>query len=384
MARVITAPGIVRNVSKYLNSMRRVPFAIGKDDWTEVDSSTYTYEFVTAYVTTSSFDIGTFDNSVRSYAKGDISMEKKNGGGGMVFTTTKRPTGTVSGSIYIWDNNDNKVPVILEDTVVPIENGGTDATSVPGMLSNLGLGSANDAQETLEFGDAVHEDVANNVTTTSEGYVLDARQGKVLKDSVTNISESSDHGFSNINELKAGLLTVVSGMQGGQTCMYNAYVTSSSDTLAIQNGVRYEGHITVQYKSTLEFTWIASNRNGHITVFAYNNGTWKTDSIALNSKLTPESVSTGITGVSADKIGSIVILRIGVTTSIGDTSAGWKLIGELPVGLRPASVVDFVGYDNAASGVETTQIRITTAGNINVWLPANKYAKPFGTVTYTV
>ena len=189
MARVITAPGIVRNVSKYLNSMRRVPFAIGKDDWTEVDSSTYTYEFVTAYVTTSSFDIGTFDNSVRSYAKGDISMEKKDGGGGMVFTTTKRPTGTVSGSIYIWDNNDNKVPVILEDTVVPIENGGTDATSVPGILSKLGLGSANDAQETLDFGDAVHEDVANNVTTTSEGYVLDARQGKVLKDSVDSISE---------------------------------------------------------------------------------------------------------------------------------------------------------------------------------------------------
>lgn len=189
MARVITAPGIVRNVSKYLNSMRRVPFAIGKDDWTEVDSSTYTYEFVTPYVTTSSFDIGTFDNSVRNYAKGDINMEKKDGGGGMVFTTTKRPTGTVSGSIYIWDNNDNKVPVILEDTVVPIENGGTGATSIPGILSALGLGSANDAQETLEFGDAVHEDVANNVTTTSEGYVLDARQGKVLKDSVDALND---------------------------------------------------------------------------------------------------------------------------------------------------------------------------------------------------
>lgn len=188
MARVITAPGIVRNVSKYLNSMRRVPFAIGKDDWTEVNSSTYTYEFITTYVTASSFDIGTFDNSVRSYAKGDISMEKKDGGGGMVFTTTKRPTGTVSGSIYIWDNNDNKVPVILEDTVIPIENGGTEATSVPGILSNLGLGSANDAQETLDFGDAVHEDVANNVTTTSEGYLLDARQGKVLKDSVDALS----------------------------------------------------------------------------------------------------------------------------------------------------------------------------------------------------
>lgn len=208
MARVITAPGIVRNVSKYLNSMRRVPFAIGKDDWTEVDSSTYTYEFVTAYVTTSSFDIGTFDNSVRSYAKGDISMEKKDGGGGMVFTTTKRPTGTVSGSIYIWDNNDNKVPVILEDTVVPIENGGTEATSVPGILSNLGLGSANDAQETLDFGDAVHEDVANNVTTTSEGYVLDARQGKVLKDSVDVLSSNIENRFRTVSTTSTATIQV--------------------------------------------------------------------------------------------------------------------------------------------------------------------------------
>lgn len=202
MARVITAPGIVRNVSKYLNSMRRVPFAIGKDDWTEVDSSTYTYEFVTAYITTSSFDIGTFDNSVLSYANGNIpSAEKKDGGGGMVFTTTKRPTGTVSGSIYIWDNNDNKVPVILEGTTVPIENGGTDATSVLGILSNLGLGSANDAQETLDFGDAVHKDVANNVTTTSEGYLLDARQGKVLKDSVDELN-------SNLNTVSSSTVTI--------------------------------------------------------------------------------------------------------------------------------------------------------------------------------
>lgn len=203
MARVITAPGIVRNVSKYLNSMRRVPFAIGKDDWTEVDSSTYTYEFVTTYVTTSSFDIVTFDHSVLSYAEGAPSFEKKNGGGGIAFTTKTRPTGTVSGSIFIWDNNDNKVPVILEDTVVPIENGGTNATSILGILSNLGLGSANDAQETLDFGDAVHEDVANNLTTTSEGYVLDARQGKVLKDSVDALNDNTVHTASSVKSSQA-------------------------------------------------------------------------------------------------------------------------------------------------------------------------------------
>lgn len=35
--------------------------------------------------------------------------------------------------------------------------------------------------------DAVHTDkIANNLTTTSSGYVLDARQGKALNDSLTN------------------------------------------------------------------------------------------------------------------------------------------------------------------------------------------------------
>ena len=186
MARVITAPGIVRNVSKYLNTMRRVPFAIGKDDWVE-NSGTFTYEFMNAYVTSSSFEIGTYDHSYRDYAKADVDMDKKSGGGGMVFTTTARPSGTISGSLYVWDNNDNKIPVILEDTVVPVENGGTDSTTVAGIRSKIGLSSASSAKTTLGFGDTVLTNVANNLTTTSSGYVLDARQGKQLSEQIATL-----------------------------------------------------------------------------------------------------------------------------------------------------------------------------------------------------
>ena len=187
MARMITAPGIVRNVNKYLNSMRKVPFAVGIDDWVSSEGS-FTAEFANQYITTSSFEIGTYDRSIRDNAKGDIVMEKKDGGGGMVFTTAKKPTGVISGTLYVFDNNDNKIPVILESTVVPIENGGTEATTEAGIRQNIGLGSASDAKETLGFGDTVLTDIANNLTTSAAGYALDARQGKALKDSIDTLN----------------------------------------------------------------------------------------------------------------------------------------------------------------------------------------------------
>ena len=105
----------------------------------------------------------------------------------------------------------------------------------------------------------------------------------------------------------------------------------------------------------------------------------------LNGKIAnPESISTGITGVTANKMGGIVILRIEINTAIGGTSATWYEIGTLPTALKPLETVYFTGYDNNSSGVEATQIRIVTNGKIYIWLPANKNAKPYGTVTYVV
>ena len=57
-----------------------------------------------------------------------------------------------------------------------IDNGGT------------GAGTASSARTNLGLGDSAVKTVANNLTTTSDGYVLDARQGKALLDKINTWS----------------------------------------------------------------------------------------------------------------------------------------------------------------------------------------------------
>lgn len=149
MARIITAPGIVKNIDRYLNTMRKVPFAVGVSDWIEEEENVYTAEFTSEYVSSSSFELATYDHSVRNSATGDIDIDKKDGGGGMVLTTNSMPTGTISGTLYVFDNNDNKIPVILEDTVIDFENGGTGASNLAGAQHNLGIDTIQGDVETL-------------------------------------------------------------------------------------------------------------------------------------------------------------------------------------------------------------------------------------------
>lgn len=190
MARMITAPGIIRHIDKYTNTMRKLQFSIAVSDWTE-SSGVYTAEWLNDYITASSFEIATYDHTLRDNGKGDIELEKKSGGGGLVFTTNALPTGTITGIVYVFDTQDGKLPVLLEDGTVEIEQGGTGATTAAGALANFGLDNAEHAQEALGFGDAVQMDVANNLSTTQEGYVLDARQGKALSDQMANLIKST-------------------------------------------------------------------------------------------------------------------------------------------------------------------------------------------------
>lgn len=148
MARLITAPGIIKNVNKYLNTMRKVPFSVGVNDWT-ASGDEFVAEFTSSYVTSSSFEIATYNSSVRTYHSGDIEIEKKSGGGGMILTASKKPTGTISGDLYVFDNNDNKIPVVLEDTVIDLENGGTGASNLSGAQENLGITALETQVETL-------------------------------------------------------------------------------------------------------------------------------------------------------------------------------------------------------------------------------------------
>lgn len=125
------------------STMRDVPFAVAVADWT-LSSGVYSAEFTSAYITASSKEIATYEANYRDYAKASISIDKKSGGGGMIFTTSVIPTGTITGHLYVWDNDDNKVPVLIEDTVVSIANGGTGQSSLAGVKSAFGIDALNE------------------------------------------------------------------------------------------------------------------------------------------------------------------------------------------------------------------------------------------------
>ena len=154
-----------------------IDFSIATTDWT-LSNGVYSYELTTSYVTTASKEIVQYDSSLRMYAQYDIDTVKKTGGGGMIFSTLIQPTGTISGTIYVFANEDGNMVVIVGENVVPITAGGTNATNITDARTNLGLG------------DAAVATIANNATTSTEGYVADARQVKALNDHITSNSSA--------------------------------------------------------------------------------------------------------------------------------------------------------------------------------------------------
>lgn len=119
------------------STMRPVPFAIAVSDWEAVTGG-FSATYNSAYITTTSQEILTYTKSIEN-ATAHIDAEKKSGGGGLVFTSAKKPTGTVQGTAYVFDNDDRTLPVIIEGTVTPIANGGTGQSSLAGAQSALGI-----------------------------------------------------------------------------------------------------------------------------------------------------------------------------------------------------------------------------------------------------
>lgn len=124
------------------STLRDVPFAVAVSAWSG-SSGNFTANFTSAYITSSSKEIMTFDSSLASYAKAHINVAKKSGGGGLTFTTATKPTGTITGNAYVFDNDDKKLPTLIEGTVTPIANGGTGQSSLAGAQQVLGITELN-------------------------------------------------------------------------------------------------------------------------------------------------------------------------------------------------------------------------------------------------
>ena len=138
-----------RKVTECLASgtMRTVPMTIGTTDWTG-SSAPYTATVDSLYITTTSVDLVVWGSNLTN-AKAHISSEKKSGAGGMKFTTSVKPTGSVSCTVLVWDNDDGKVGTLLQDTVVTVANGGTGQSTVAGAKQALGVTAVEESVSTL-------------------------------------------------------------------------------------------------------------------------------------------------------------------------------------------------------------------------------------------
>lgn len=133
------------NLQIPVQTMRDVPFAIATTDWTS-SNGVYRADFTSQYITADSKEFAIYDNTIRTAAKGDINVEKTTVSNSVVmrFTTNRMPTSTIAGKFYVWANDDNKVPTIIENTVVGLENGGTGQSSLAGAQQALGITALNE------------------------------------------------------------------------------------------------------------------------------------------------------------------------------------------------------------------------------------------------
>ena len=202
-------------IEELSSKMRDVPFAIGVDEWT-LTGGVYKATFLTEYVTNSSRESVIYDSSIRTAARADIDAVKKTGGGGIVFTTEAIPVGILSGRLSVIDSLDGKIPVVLEDTVVPIANGGTGASNITGAKENLGFPAGGGSYDQVirsngdgtsrwdnaatqeEIGAAVTEWLGDNVPTGTtvvvdrslsvDGAAADAKTTGQVKESIDKVN----------------------------------------------------------------------------------------------------------------------------------------------------------------------------------------------------
>ena len=119
-----------------LPTIRDIPFTIAVSDWALNADDMYEAVFATAYVTATSHDFVEFDESIENATDGIKAVKASTG---MKFLSRRIPAGAISGSITPLDNADGKIAVALEDTVMPISNGGTGANTLAGAQQNLGI-----------------------------------------------------------------------------------------------------------------------------------------------------------------------------------------------------------------------------------------------------
>lgn len=236
-------------------TQRYATLAVATSDWT-LSGGVYTAEFTTAYVTTTSHESLKWDQSYWDYAVTPVSAAKKTGGGGIILTTATVPTGTITGTLTVVDNDDGKIPVIIENTTVPIENGGTNASNLAGARANLGI-----------------PDVVDNLTTNDGTKALSAAQGYALNGKMTKKSASG----TNLNYVNSVTFTEKAGVVIAQFDGFAALPNGGwTNICTIPSGFVPSGNINIDVVqntddqcSGFQVLRFRVNTNGYMQVYNY-------------------------------------------------------------------------------------------------------------------
>jgi len=300
------------------STLVNVPFSIATTDWT-LSTGVYTAEFTTSYVTANSKEIVQYDSSLRTYGAYDIDVAKKSGGGGMVFTTMIIPTGTISGNIFVFANEDGNIAIVVVDNVLPVTAGGTGATTEAGARTALGLGDA--AQKTvsdtstaaaiaddtnLPTDRTVRNAIYNGLDQTNAGYMLDARQGKAISDTIGTVP-SGKTVQGQIDTLGSQIvISIASGTDLNTLTEPGFYNTTSAISLtnAPVNGTNRLSLLVQKSENGYIFQQATENLQNTYGVFTRRclNGTWTSwEQLALNTQITIHKATvTGETGYTVE------------------------------------------------------------------------------------
>lgn len=208
--------------------------------------------------------------------------------------------------------------------------------------------------------------VANNLNTTAEGSVLDARQGKVIGDKLdAAVARQGSSVISSLSDLYS--------RTGSDTS--NAYFVMLSNSLVstlvginryamavCRDTGSYIDLIIFDSYACIHGCTVKKSDNTVEDVIHYATTTNATVTLGQGWSLTTNPVN------SVVKCGKIVTLALWVAGGT-ITSGSWADIGTIPAGFRPLNMFDFPVLDNVSDGVIHCQI--TVAGVIRVYGSAN-------------
>ena len=205
----------------------------------------------------------------------------------------------------------------------------------------LTSGQKTQVRQNLGLGAASTQGVANNVTTSTEGNVLDARQGKALQDQIGSGFSSSAPISDAIAKADAGLAIIVSGDSCTQAVPAGGYAYIKNNTHGLAEGL---------YKNKSSSSFPTSGGTANSTVFeAVSDGIAN----ALNSK---KASKTTLGTVSANSSESY---------TIASKTHGMMIFTGNRIGL--CGIVSF-NVTNTGNIVFTST---TPAENISLSAPAN-------------